>query len=72
MKRIHAKRLTIILYICLLFTMPVMVYLQINNEVLLSIILVGMMFVISMVMFWLSTKEHEADEAKMKEKRFLN
>jgi hypothetical protein len=67
MNRKTAKKINVYLYICLLLTIPSMIYLQIMNDVVTSIILVCFMFVISMVMFWLSTNEHET-EKKVKEK----
>jgi Na+/melibiose symporter-like transporter len=72
MRRATAKKINVILYICLMITIPIMVYLETMNYLLLSIILVCIMFAISMFMVWLSTREHENEDKKIKEKRLLN
>jgi hypothetical protein len=73
MKNEIAKKINVLLYICFMITIPTMIYLETENYLLLSIILVCIMFAISMFMIWLSAKEHETEDnnKKIKEKGHL-
>ncbi|UJF35198.1 hypothetical protein [Paenibacillus hexagrammi] len=71
MKRRTSKKLHILLYLILMSTIPVMIYLQLHSEVMLSMLLLGFMFALCMVMFWASAREHES-EKPVNQKRYLN
>jgi hypothetical protein len=59
MQRKTAKKINLLLYVGLLMTIPIMIYLEVINDVPLEIILVCIMFAISMGLLWVSEQEDE-------------
>ncbi|KPV59192.1 MULTISPECIES: hypothetical protein [Paenibacillus] len=69
MKRITARRIGWVIFGCMLASAAVLMYLQIIGELMLGIALVGITFVLSMGLLWMSELEDEAAEREKKDRR---